>query len=536
MIARLATAALLALLVACRSPAPPPQDGREQLRPVALPDLTRATERVQSQLRRQYGSLTRTLQDPTVSDATKAIAYGEMGKLLMAAEYRDAAELCLLNAQQLATDEARWPYYLGHLYKARGETVKSVAAFERARQRQPGDEATLIWLGNAYLDQGRPEAAEPAFASALARDPRSVAALFGLGRAALARSDNARAAQHLERALSLEPRAAPLHYPLALAYRGLGETDRAAAHMRARSPGEIRPPDPMMLDLESLLESPVAYEVRGARALDARDWKGAAAFFRKGIELAPAEPSLHHKLGTALYMDGDAPAAAAEFEAALRLSPHFAKAHYSLGIMHGASGRTKPAIEHLTAAVRDDPTYMEAQLRLADVLRQSGRSAESLSHYEQAAILDPRVADARFGQAMALVSLSRYQEARDRLRAGLNTYPDSPAFAHALIRLLAAAPDDRVRDAREAMRLLQELQTREPGGFETAEMMAMTLAGLGRFDEATRWQRDAIAAAERAGRGDIARRMIGNLSRYEHHQPCRTPWRDEDGELLVDRR
>src|SRR5262249_19514695 len=160
-----------------------------------------------------------------------------------------------------------------------------------------------------------------------------------------------------------DPRAAAIHYPLALAHRGLGETDKADAHLRLRAPGEIRPPDPLMLELESALESPVAYEVRGAKALDERDWKSAASHVRKGIGLAPHEPSLHHKLGTALYLDGDARGAAAEFAEALRVSPHFAKAHYSLGIMLGSTGRLTGAIGELTAAVRDDPAYVEARLR-----------------------------------------------------------------------------------------------------------------------------------------------------------------------------
>ena len=520
-------ALVLMFVAGCRAKASQRPD-RGALRAISLPTLANASQQVQRQLREQYAALTAKTQDPATAVPELATAYGEMGKLLMAAEYRDAAEACLLNAQALAPDVPRWPYYLGHLYKIRGDGPKSIASFERARALQPDDVSTLVWLGNAYLDRGEPGAAEPLFSNALSQQPRSVAALVGIGRTALAKSEYPRAVQHLEQALSLDPQAAVIHYPLALAYRGLGETQKAELHMRQRGPGEIRPPDPLMRDLDSLLESAVAYEVRGAKALDDHEWTRAAASFRKGIELAPNEPSLHHKLGTALYLDGDAPAAAAEFETALRLSPHFAKAHYSLGIIHGSSGRPAQAIEHLSAAVRDDPTYVAARLRLADVLRLSGRAAASLPHYQQAAGADPRLADAPFGYALALVDLGRYGEARDRLRDGLKQYPDHAGFAPALVRLLAAAPDARVRDGAAAMTLMQHLLAGQPRTYQIAEMMAMTFAELGQYDDASSWQREAMAAADRAGRPELAAPMTETLSQYLHHRPCRTPWRRDD--------
>ena len=42
--------------------------------------------------------------------------------VLQAAEYYEAAEPAYLNAQDLMPGDARWPYYLGHLYKSIGQT------------------------------------------------------------------------------------------------------------------------------------------------------------------------------------------------------------------------------------------------------------------------------------------------------------------------------------------------------------------------------------------------------------------------------
>jgi len=520
-IAFAATTAPCILVIGCRAPAKLP------LRPVALPDLSRAAESAQSQLRERYDAMARVTANPKASPEELAGAYGGMGMLLMAAEYRDEAEACLLNAEDLAPGEVKWPYYLAHLYGAAGDNTKSAAEFERVLRLAPGNVGALVGLADAFLDQGRPEAAQPLFERALAAAPQSIAALVGLGRAALARSDYAHAVEPLERALAIDPREGAIHYPLAMAYRGLGQQDKADAHMRLRSPGAIRAADPLMSELDTILESPVAYEVRGSKALDERDFAAAARYFRKGIDLAPGEPALHHKLGTALYLSGDTRGAANEFAEALRLSPAFAKAHYSLGVMLAADGRTAEALAHLNAAVRADPAYAEARVRLADILRRSGRASDALTPYAEAAALDPRASDAPLGYALALADLHRYREARDRLLEGMRQYPNRPEFVHAMVRLLTSAPDAAVRDGQQALVLMRDVLAREPRGVEVAELMAMTQAELGQYGEAVAWQREALAAAEPLSRRDLVRRLTEALERYERRQPRRTFTLDE---------
>jgi tetratricopeptide (TPR) repeat protein len=295
------------------------------------------------------------MQDPSTPPVDLGNAYGETGMLFMAAsEYLDVAESCFLHAQALVPTERRWPYYLGHLYRTKGDLVKSAASFERALQLRPDDVATLIWLGEVQIARNRPEAAEPLVAKALALQPRSVPARLGLGRAALARKDYAGAVTHLEEAVALGGQGARIHYPLAMAYRRLGNLEKADVHLRQQGSHEILPADPLMQALHEVLESSVVYELRGIGALNAGDWAGAAAHFRKGLELSPANPSLGYRLGTALFQMGDTRAAVAQFEEVLRVSPEYAKAHYSLGVIMEASGRTSEAIERFSAAVRDE--------------------------------------------------------------------------------------------------------------------------------------------------------------------------------------
>ena len=516
-------------LVAACSPKPePPKSPTYTLRKVTLPDLSHAVASVQQQLRDGYAALQKKLDAPNTPPEELGAAYGQMGMLLMAAEYRDEAESALLNAQTFNPRDPRWPYYLGHLYKLKGDPTASIAAFNRALELQPNDVPTLVWVGEGDLDQGKPDQAQPPFDKAASLQPRSVAAQYGLGRAALAKQDYAHAVEYLERALSLDPLATVIHYPLAMAYRGLGNQQKAQAHLALRGTLALKPQDPMMDRLNALLNSALAYEVSGADALDHGDFKGAADSFRKGIEVAPKEASLHHKLGTALALLDDARGAVDQFEQALTLDPKFTKAHYSLGVIQADAGLASAAIQHLSAALSAEPGYVEARLQLAHTLRRSGQMEASLPQYAEIVREDARVAEARFGYAAALVRLRRYAEARDYLTESMRVFPGEFAFANALARVLAAAPDDKVRDGRRAASLMQPVVAAQVRARDILETMAMAQAELGQFTEAVTWQKEAIAASEKSGERGIAGRITDNLRLYESRRPCRTPWRSDE--------
>jgi tetratricopeptide (TPR) repeat protein len=502
-----------------------------------LPDLSRVDPGVQAQVRGRYETLTRALAD-RVEAPELASAFGQYGMVLQAAEFYDVAEPTYLSAQKLAPDEIRWPYYLASLYKSRGETDKAEASYKRVLELRPDDLPTLIWLGRLHLDQGRPEAAEPLFAKASALAPRTVAVLAGLGRVAVAKRDYSQAVKYLEDALAIDPEAESLHAPLAAAYRGLGDLEKAQPHLRQWRNRDIFVPDPLQQDMDLLLESGLSYELRGVRAFEVRDWKSAAGFFRKGIELSHENTqlsrSLHHKLGTALYLDGDISGAREQFEDVVRHAPpgaldeSSAKANYSLGVLLASKGELQPAIQHLLAAIQYQPNYVEAHMAVADVLRRSGRGEAALPHYRDAIAINPRQTVARLGYAMALVQMRRYREARDWLDESVRLFGDRTDLKIALARLLAASPDDRARDGARALQMAQQMFDAGEKSTSLGETIAMALAEQGNFAQAISIQRDIIAAAQRAGLTTTVQRMTANLALYERRQPCRTPWIEDD--------
>ncbi|MBM3818214.1 MAG: tetratricopeptide repeat protein [Acidimicrobiia bacterium] len=514
--------AIAVATIACSSPAPEqrPADPapRAEPRTITLPDLAKLDPAVRTRIQDRHASVTA---------VPGAAGYGELGKLLMAAQLLTDAETAFLNAQALAPTDRRWPYYLAHVQRLQQAPDEATTYFEQARTLQPDDVPTLVWLGRLYVDQGRPETAAPLLERAVALQPRSAAALFELGRAAIARRDFLQATTHLQAALRVDPGAVQAHYPLAMAQRALGRSAEADAHLKLWKDVELLPADPLLEEIGALLGTAIDHEVRGTRAMDRRDWPNAIAAFRAGLERAPSDPSLYLNLGTALYLSGDLAQAQSAFERAIELSPGYARAHFTLGVLHAGRGRADAAIERLTAAVAYDPALVDARFSLAEMLRGSGRVEASLPHYLAVVSADPNSSQARFGYAMALVRLERYREAREALSDAVRAHGQQPGLVHALGRLLAAAPDPQVRDGAQALRLLEPLSSQSPSS-TIAESMAMALAETGRYAGAARWQRDAIARAGREGGAAAAARLQDNLRLYEGGLPCRTPWRADD--------
>ncbi|MCE2540199.1 MAG: tetratricopeptide repeat protein [Acidobacteria bacterium] len=506
-----------------------------------LPDLGRMHPAVQEQLGAAHDSVVAleaaAARDSPAEDARRqeyAEASGALGVLLLAGDYPDAAAPCFRRAQAFAPADYRWSYYLAHVAIRRGDLQEAAGWLERVLRIEPADLATIVWLVHVYVDLDRPAAAEPLLDRAQALHPQAAALLYEGGRAALAVRDYPRAVERLEAALALDTSATVIHYPLAMAYRGLGDLDRAREHL-SRSGSRtgagyaagaaVSMADPLMAVLTTALRSPQAHRDLGIQASAREDWPEAARQFESAVEMAPENAAMRLNLGTALIRTGAARAASGQLEAAVAIDPRLAAAHYLLGTLLERSGRDADAIERFRAAATYDETLGAARLRLADALRRNGRFEEALAHYRRIGEGD----QAQFGEAMALVRLGRYSEARTRLGVAMARHPEQPAFAHALARVLAAAPDERVRDGQRALDLVQALAT-EYKTASVAETMAMALAEVGRFPEAVEWQRFAMAIVSDASLSEVAGAMATNLTLYLRGEPCRTPWRNDEPE------
>jgi len=509
------------------------EDASAELLPVELPPLDRFDAPVHEQLERVHAEVTR-LRDELAPDRRLAEAYGALGMHLHAYSLLDAALPAYRNARRLDATDDRWPCYLGALQQRRNDLEAADARYTECVERRPDYLAGWVRLGQVRLERGTTEPARTAFARALALDPGCAAAMVGLGmiEARAKRFESARG--WFEDALERAPEADNVQFHLAMTQRALGDVESAARHMEARGEVKAGVSDPLLDVLGELAGGVRSLTDRGQRLGRAGRFDEAAAVLQQAIEADPEDAVARLYLGIVRTRQGRLDDALTCFGRVTELTPNDERAYLFAGRIHAARGDDAEARETFREAVRLHPELAAARLELGQQLQRGGEPLGALEQFARAVALDPGNPRARLGRAFARIRLGRWAEARTGLEEDLLTLPEEPAFAHALARLLAAAPDNEVRDGDRALALAEEL-SRSMQNLDLGETIGMAFAESGRFEEAANWQRQLIELARQAGEVDRVPRLEQNLSRYESRRACRLPWPANDPVFAIPR-
>jgi tetratricopeptide (TPR) repeat protein len=495
---------------------------REQLVPVVEPDLTGFDEVVAAQLAEARRGMESVLAEPDADADRLAVAYGTLGQLYHAYELLDVAEACYVNANQMAPRDFRWLHLMADVNRLAGRLEDSAALYEAAWSLEPYDFAALVRFGEVSLELGLLEDAEAAYRRALTLNPGSPSVMAGLGQLALSRQEYDDAVMYFDAALRAAPDANRLHYSLAMAYRGLGDAEAAKRHLEMRGTVGVRPPDPVVEQLQLLKEGERVHLVRGRLAFASGRYQEAADEFGAAVAADPRSARALVNLGTALAQLGDIDAAIGRFEEALEIEPEQMTAHFNLGSTLLTRNHPAEALPHLQKVVAAAPYDAEAQLILARAMVASGDDWESLEHFRHAAELDPANEAAVLGGAAALVRLEQYSRAKSVLEAGRRRMPASGDIIFALARLLVACPDPEFRDGLRALDMAREIFAAKPTP-RHAQLMAQAFAELDRCDEAAAWQQRVVDAAIADGADEALTAVRADLERYRAGSPCGPP-------------
>jgi hypothetical protein len=133
---------------------------------------------------------------------------------------------------------------------------------------------------------------------------------------------------------------------------------------------------------------------------------------------------------------------------------------------------------------------------------------------------DPGNEDALIDQVALMLGKRDYGQALKSLDRGHGLFPQKGRTAATLAWLLAASPQQELRDGTRGLELAKRVY-QATGLVNHGAIVAMALAELGRCEEAAELQRRLIETAEREKNSRMVDKLRPDLRHYETARPCR---------------
>lgn len=228
----------------------------------------------------------------------------------------------------------------------------------------------------------------------------------------------------------------------------------------------------------------------GSALADAGDDSAAITLFRESLALEPDLPDTIANMAQAQARAGQLPDALASMQRALAMRPGDPRMHFRIGTLKAQLGDLPAAAAHLQQAVAGGPQDLDSATNLSAVLTQSGRWAEAIAH----------------------------------LRTATSRFPTDVGFHANLAYLLAACPDQSLRNGRDAVVFADKAIALAPApSADLYDILGAAHAQSGDFAAAEAAARRALelAQSDHATPPDLIASIQANLDRYRAAQTPR---------------
>ena len=305
-------------------------------------------------LERKYGDAANALEKATKLKPGLAEAYAMLGLSYYELSEPRRAEAALRSALRLNPGDTNALLYLGKSQLQGRDYQDAAKTFEILARSKPDDPDVLYGLGLAHMKlmlEGVDRLGEVA--------PQSFQFFLLLAQDAEARGDDAVALNNLRQAARIKPDAVGLHYSLGSALAGLGKYDEAEKEFRREL--EINVNDSLALWKlgELLLRSNV---------------QAALEVLERGVRLNPDLPQLVLAYGRALARTGDTKKAITQFRRVVELAPEEDTVHYLLAAAYrrlGQMDKSKEEMERFQElAAKKSERRMESARQLIELGRE----------------------------------------------------------------------------------------------------------------------------------------------------------------------
>jgi len=232
-------------------------------------------------------------------------------------------------------------------------------------------------------------------------------------------------------------------------------------------------------------------------------WRNSETLFSHAVAVAKNNSGAHINLGITFAQQNRETEALEQFQEAVRVAPDNAAGHIFLGDLLATMGGTNEALiqcEEAEKTINLNPQPAMLHYLLGSLLAKLEHFDEAMSQYNQAARYHPDNPSLYCEMGSLLFMRSDDAEAVDKFREALRLDPSNVPALILLAEILASDDNPQIRNGAAAVTLAEKANVMTGGNdVSVLDVLAMSYAETGRFEEAQQIEQRAIQLAQTAG-------------------------------------
>ena len=264
-----------------------------------------------------------------------------------------------------------------------------------------------------------------------------------------------------------------------------------------------------------------AYVLRGLANAARNKPDEAIADYGKAIELAPEDERPRLLRAAMFQMKREFEKAIADLDVVIEKNPNDSEIIATRGICHAQKGDDDRALKDFDAAVKANPKNVHGWQLRGSAYSERGEKENALKDFKEAINVDPNNAATYLYRAHLYLVEAEPESALADLEEVMRRAPDLPGAANDYAWTLATNPKDSVRNGHKAVEYAKKAcHETDYKHAPTVDTLAAAYAESGEWEDAMKWQQEALALAEQTHPDDVPG-MRERLALFKEKKPFR---------------
>ena len=264
-----------------------------------------------------------------------------------------------------------------------------------------------------------------------------------------------------------------------------------------------------------------AYILRGLANAARNKPAEAIADYGRAIELAPDDERPRLLRAAIFQATREFDKAIKDLDFAIQKNPNNAEFLATRGICHAQKGDDDRALKDFDAAVKANPKNIRGWQLRGSAHAERGEKDKALTDFKEAIGIDPNDPTTYLYRAHLYLVEAEPESALLDLEEVMKRAPDFPGAANDYAWTLATNPKDAIRNGLKAVEYAKKAcHETDYKHAPTVDTLAAACAESGEWEDAAKWQQEALSLAEKSHPDDVTG-MRERLELFKQKKPYR---------------